>query len=196
VTAGPLQLGGSPLLPTRRFADEWPAYCRERLQRLLAAYRARVTAVYQELAGERPDSFDLLEPTEILVVVTLVREWVFTRPAATDTITLVERWEDPHFATWDMVTRADHEQRARRLAAVPDDYELLDAPELSWQAMRPIPNANAANPEFAGRALADQHARHALAAPALEKWQAAMIGRSIDEAALTTLRAGWTRSSS
>jgi len=185
MTGSQLHFGDSPLLPSATVAQAWPAYSRARWPRYLAAYRQRVSEVYTDLADQRPASFMLLQPLELLVVVTLVGEWVFVRPAAEDTITLTERWEHPDLANWDLTRRPDHEQLVRQAVALEADFHLFQVERYSIGS---TPSTAGLNPEYFAREQADRHAADALREPVLEKLVDALTGRTIDETALTSLR--------
>ncbi|MCZ4102559.1 restriction endonuclease [Streptomyces sp. H39-C1] len=184
------QFGENAMVPSRAFALGWPQYTQERWARFLAAYRERVGAVYEDLADQHPATFTLLRPLDLLIVVSMVGEWAFIRPARVDTVTLRERWEHPQLAQWDMVRRADHERIVRDIEGVSNDFDLYEVIEHGQRLfdLTAAPNVASANAEYFGRELADLHAADALRQPELQKALAALTGRSIDEAALRSLR--------
>ncbi len=185
----PLQFGENALVPSRAYAEGWPAFARQRWELILASYRERVGTLYEELAEQHPDCFDLLQPLEIRIVISRVKEWIFTKPADADHLVLEERWEDPLLSHRDMYKRADHERVVRDIAGVSDSYELFKTEELSMRFdLGGAPNVGIYNPKVFGREHADLNAGTAIAQP---KWQKAideLMGRSIDEEALARLR--------
>ena len=185
----PLHFGENPLVPSRLYAEGWPQFTQERWTRFLGAYRGRVNGLYTDLANQHPLCFPLLRPLEIYIVVSLAKEWVFTRPADTDTFVIKERWEDPRLAQRDMFTRADHERVVREVCDLSEDYDLYGAEDMSQRFdLDRTPRVEASNAEYFGREKADVDARAAINRPQLEKSIYALLGRAIDEKALARLR--------
>ncbi|MFI1585037.1 restriction endonuclease [Embleya sp. NPDC020630] len=179
----------SVFVPSRAYAEGWASYTRQQWSIHLTAYRQRVEDLYEELVDAHAASFVLLGPVEILVVVSLVREWVFVRPAPQDVVTLLERWEDPQLARWDMATRADHERRVRDIAAVDDGFTLLETYELGQRFdIDRAPDIGTSNAHHWGRETADRHAQSAMTMSGLKDAIAALTGRGIDRKALASLR--------
>ncbi|MET7501993.1 restriction endonuclease [Streptomyces microflavus] len=185
----PLQFGENPLVPSRAYATGWPTYARQRWERFLASYRERVADLYSDLAGQHPECFTLQGPLDVRVVVSLTREWVFIKPAATDCLTLDERWQDQQLAHRSMYSRADHERGVRDAADVDDSYELFEDQDLSQRLvdLHMPPSVEPANPDFFGREAADLDAATAIKAPELRDAIAAMMGRALDRHALAKL---------
>ncbi|WP_431985390.1 restriction endonuclease [Streptomyces qinglanensis] len=185
----PLRFGDNPQVPSRAYAEGWPAFTLERWTRLLSSYRQRVSDLYAELADEQPDCFHLLRPIQVRVVVSLVKEWVFIRAAKVDGIALEERWEDPHLAGRDMFSRADHERVVREVVGVEDDYKLFGHEEMDQRFdLDQAPHVELSNPEFFGREQADLDAHAAIDAPRWQRAFDALTGRTIDEEGLEKLR--------
>lgn len=156
----------------------------------MESYRDCVTETYAELAESQTSSFLLLSPVELLVVISLVREWVFVRPADADAILLEERWEDPALARWDMTRRADHEERVRQVVGIDGDFVLLQASDMNMLSdPNKPPVFHEGNSLFQARELTDRHASTALSIPKIKRITDALAGRSMDEAALAELRA-------
>ncbi|MET7364489.1 restriction endonuclease [Streptomyces sp. NPDC005566] len=185
----PLRFGESRLLPSRVYAEGWPDFTRERWTRTLAAYRDRVRDLYEDLAEQHSDCFSLLRPLEVYVVVSLAKEWVFTRPADADSIVMDQRWEDACLAQRSMLSRADHERVVREAVGLGVDYELYRADDYNMRFdLDRTPHVASSNPEYSGREEADSDARVAIGQPQWERAINALMGREINEAALAGLR--------
>ncbi|MFJ1871091.1 restriction endonuclease [Streptomyces chartreusis] len=183
-----LRIGESQWVPSRAYVDSWPLYTRERWQTFLAGYRERA-AEYPELVREHPELFTLLGSVELQVVVCLVGEWVFSRPAVRDAITLTELWEDPQLSRWNVARRADQEALVRQVAAVSDDFKLLQTDDYSLKfSLEHALDPASANARYFGREEADHHAATAMRVPQVQKMIDALSGRTIDGVALANLR--------
>ncbi|MDL5202342.1 restriction endonuclease [Streptomyces sp. ALI-76-A] len=184
-----IHFGENPLVPSKAYADAWPAFTREHWKRVLSAYRSKVSALYSDLADQRPDCFELLGPLEIRVIVSLVKEWVFIKPGTEDRIVLDERWEDGQLAHRSMYRRADHERVVREVAGVDDSYKLHLTVEVDQKvAFHSIPDIHSANSEFVGAEQADLDAGSAIRLPGWEDAIAELMGRKIDRSALARLQ--------
>jgi hypothetical protein len=185
----PLHFGENPLVPSQAYAEGWSGFTQKRWTHFLDAYRRRVNELYMDLAKQQPHCFTLLRPLEIYIVVSLAKEWVFIRPAEADIFVMKERWEDPRLAHRDMFTRADHERVVREASDLSDDYELYKTEDMSQRFdLDRAPRVESSNAEYFGRELADEDARSAIHQPKLESAISALLGRAIDEKALSRLR--------
>ncbi|MEU3401327.1 restriction endonuclease [Streptomyces filamentosus] len=184
----PLRIGEDWWVPSQEYVDSWQPYTRSRWEAILASYRERA-AEYPDLTKAHPEEFALLGPVELRIVVCLVGEWTFIRPAAQDAITLDERWDAPQLSTRGLLNRADAESIVRRVTAVGDDFELLQAEDYTRKL--DVKNAlsfHDGNERYDAREKADQDARNAVKAPQWREAIDALTGRTIDHATLAKLR--------
>jgi hypothetical protein len=175
-------------VPTRRYADGWARAVSEIWLQYLASYRERVHDVYGELAIQHGTAFTLTEPVEVLAIASLAREWIFVRPAAQDSVTVVEKWQDPLLARSDMHTRVDHEQRVRKLLDISGDYRLVHSSPFINRFDVDTPPSVDGTEKVAGIEAADYDAASALDLPRLRQLERYLEGRQIDERALAKLR--------
>lgn len=125
---------GDPLTPTQQWADEWRREFAENFAGYIAAYRARVTEYWAELADEQPDAFRLLMPVDVVAVGTLAAVWIFARAAQTDSIRTVELWEHPEIDSHEFqAAPLGHAvERVRAIALGGDDrFVLVDRQRLT-----------------------------------------------------------------
>jgi hypothetical protein len=77
----PLHFGQEFWIINRNWAESWARFFPSYFERILSAYRERVTQYYSEEAQEYPDAYQAMGPVQVLAVASLVRIWIFVRPA-------------------------------------------------------------------------------------------------------------------
>jgi hypothetical protein len=126
----PLHFGQEFWIVNRKWAESWTRFFPTYFERILSAYRERVTQYYSEEAREYPNAYPAMGPVQVLAVASLVRIWIFVRHADKDSITLVERWEDPVLARRSLLNAPNHEETVRRVLEIGDEYTLFDQERL------------------------------------------------------------------
>jgi hypothetical protein len=101
---------------------------------VLRDYRERVGKYYCDQADDSPDAFPLMRPTRIVVVVSLLRAWVFAAPAEVDEVEIREMWEDSILANWDTPHAPNLEHQVREVAGLSRDPELIDTEDVQQLA--------------------------------------------------------------
>jgi len=101
----------------------------------LSDYRERVGEFYGDQFRDNPDAFPLMQPTRVIVVVSLLQAWVFAAPAEVDDVEVRELWEDPVLADWDTLHAPNLEEQVRAVAGLSGDLELLETEDVQQQAM-------------------------------------------------------------
>lgn len=114
----------------RNWADSWVRFFPSYFEKILTAYRERVTQYYSEEARYYPDAYPAAGPVHVLAIASLVRIWIFVRPADKDSITIVERWEDPTLARRSLLNAPNHEETVRRQLKISEEYVLFDQERL------------------------------------------------------------------
>lgn len=121
-------------LPTRQWVDAWLKGATAYWPLVLSDYRERVGKYYASHAVDSPDAFPLMRPTRVVVVVSLLRAWVFAGPAAADEVEIREMWEDPVLADWDTLHAPNLEDQVRAVAGLSRDLELIDTEDIQQTA--------------------------------------------------------------
>jgi hypothetical protein len=82
---------------------------------VLRDYRDRVHQYYADERDDAPDAFRLMRSVRIVVVVSLMRVWVFAQAGiGEDEVIVDERWEDPALSSLDIAHAPNHEAQARK----------------------------------------------------------------------------------
>jgi Restriction endonuclease len=118
---------GDEVVPTREFAEQWPNAVTEYFTKYRNAYRERLLTFWTRDLEQWPAAFVLASPVEAVIVGTLAFEWIFIRPAASDTVHVVEAWEHDDFADWRFL-KVPQEHRFQAVA-----NELLEG--LGWHPL-------------------------------------------------------------
>jgi hypothetical protein len=121
-------------LPSRQWVAAWLEGARAYWRLVLGDYRERVDNYYGNQAVDSPESFPLMRPTRIVVVVSLLRAWVFAAPAEVDEVEIREMWEDPILANWDTLHAPNLEPQVRAVAGLSRDLELIDTEDVQQLA--------------------------------------------------------------
>jgi hypothetical protein len=121
-------------LPSREWVTAWLEGARTFWPLVLSDYRERVTKYYANHARDSPNAFPLMRPTRIVVVVSLLRAWVFAAPAEADEVEIREMWEDPILADWDTLQAPNLEAQVREVAGLPAEPELIDTDDIQQLA--------------------------------------------------------------
>jgi len=129
-------------LPNREWMDAWLDGARAYWPLVLNDYRVRVAQYYKDEADDSPEYFPLLRPTRVIVVVSLLRAWIFAAEAEVDEIEIREFWEDPALANWDILQVPNVDRVVRRVAGLSNELELLDTEDVhqlaaTWQGELP-----------------------------------------------------------
>jgi hypothetical protein len=122
-------------LPSRQWVTAWLEGARAYWPLVLGDYRERVTEYYDGQARDSPDAFPLMRPTRIIVVVSLLRAWVFAAPAEVDEVEIREMWEDPILADWDTLHAPNLEAQVRAVAGLSSDLTLIDTEDVQQLAL-------------------------------------------------------------
>ena len=178
-------------LPNREWARAWVEGADAYWRLVLNDYRERVQLYFQGRYESEPASFPLMGPTHILLVVCFFHSWTFAAPAEADQVTVVELWEDDEFPETDLAHAPDLESRARRVAHVSDEYELIwDEQNQSFGRHNvsgtadPYLNRRITGLMMVGWTLADGDATNRDLRTAIDAFR----GRSLDRPALAPLR--------
>lgn len=126
--------GSAWWLPSRQWVAAWLEGVRAYWPLVLGDYRERVGKYYGPQALDSPDAFPLMRPTRIVVVVSLLRAWVFAAPAAADEVDVREMWEDPILANWDTLSAPDLEHQIRAVAGLSRGQKLIDTEDVQQLA--------------------------------------------------------------
>jgi hypothetical protein len=180
---------------SRSWAQAWVDGAKRYWPQVLEDYRGRVNTYYADQLLDDPAAFQLMSPTEIFIVVSLAKSWVFARTSDSDEVVVAERWEDEVLAQPGILHAPDHESRVRERVGLGDEYRLLNDDDMlhraSWHAPHrdrspsdPFVNMRMPGFNMEGWSLADRDADRAGIRDALE----AMMHRALDRAALRTLR--------
>lgn len=185
---------GNWWVPDLECAQVWERSARPYWQLVIGDYRDRVRTYYADQYEDEPDAFPIMRPIGIYVVVSLARSWVFATRSKSDTDEIVvdARWEDGILAASELLHEPNHEHQARAVAGLDDDYELLEATDMTQSTqMRhgggmlidPFDNMRAPGIHMVGWNLADFHARR----QKIEGELAAMRSRRLDRRQLRQL---------
>ena len=117
-------------LPSRQWVAAWLEGARAYWPLVLRDYRDRVGKYYDDQARDSPDAFPLMRPTRIVVVVSLLRAWVFAARAEVDEVEVREMWEDPILANWDTLHAPNLDSQVRAVAGLSSDLELIDSEDV------------------------------------------------------------------
>jgi hypothetical protein len=168
----------------RNWAESWVRFFPSYFEEFLTAYRERVTHYYSEDVRDYPDAYPAAGPVHVLAVASLVRIWVFVRPADKDSVTIMERWEDPALARRSLLNAPNHEETVRRVLDIGEEYTLFDAERLvDMIDPRPIQGSDIFQSRFwqeHARNLADSDHTTAI----LYRYTQGVRGRLTDRAAL------------
>lgn len=126
---------GASWVASREWAAAWVEGSRAYWPLVLADYRERVGKFYGDQLRDHPDAFPLMQPTRIIVVVSLLRAWVFAAPAEADAVEVRELWEDPILADWDTLHAPNLADQVCAVAGLSGDLELLETEDVQQQAM-------------------------------------------------------------
>lgn len=126
--------GSAWWLPSRQWVAAWLEGVRAYWPLVLGDYRERVGKYYGDQALDSPDAFPLMRPTRIVVVVSLLRAWVFAAPAEADGVDVREMWEDPTLANWDTLSAPDLEHQVRAVAGLSRGQKLIDTEDVQQLA--------------------------------------------------------------
>lgn len=121
-------------LPSRQWVTAWLEGARAYWPLMLGDYRTRVGMYYDDEARDSPNAFPLMRPTRIIVVVSLLRAWVFAGAAEVDEVEVHEMWEDPILANWDTLHAPDLERRVKAVAGLSGELELIDTEDVQQLA--------------------------------------------------------------
>jgi Restriction endonuclease len=186
---------GSPFRASRSWAQAWVDGAKRYWQLVLDDYRERTNIYYADKVAANPSAFSLIAPTEILVIVSLVKSWTFARPSDRDDVRLVERWEDDVLAQASILHAPDHEAQVRERLGITDEYRLLNETDMvqraSWDSplrggspRDPFENMRFPGHHMEGWDLADRDNYLADLRDALD----GMMHRRLDRGALKELR--------
>jgi hypothetical protein len=116
-----------PTPPTSRaWAESWARFFSNYFERILSAYRERVAQYYSEEVRDYPDAYPAAGPVHVLAIASIVGIWIFVRPADQDSVTIVERWEDPVLARRSLLNAPNYEETVRRALEIGEEYVLFD----------------------------------------------------------------------
>lgn len=121
-------------LPSRQAAAAWCEGAAAYWPLVLSDYRERVGKYYADRAADSSDAYPLMRPTRVVVVVSLLRAWVFAGPAEVDEVEVREMWEDPVLADWDTLQAPNLEDQVRAVAGLDRHLELIDTEDLQQLA--------------------------------------------------------------
>lgn len=121
-------------LPSRQSAAAWVEGATAYWPLVLSDYRERVGKYYGDQARDSPDAFPLMGPTRIVVVVSLLRAWVFAGSAEADEVEAREMWEDPVLADRDTLHAPNLEDQVRAVAGLSRDLELIHTENVQQSA--------------------------------------------------------------
>lgn len=115
-------------LPNREWMDTWLEGARSYWPLVLSDYREAVARFYADEARDSPSHFPLLKPTRVIVVVSLLKAWIFATEAdgGADEVDIRELWEDSTLANWDILQVPNEDRVVRRVAGLSGDLELLE----------------------------------------------------------------------
>lgn len=148
-----------PFTPSQAWVQAWKLAVATYWQNVLDDYRSRVSDHYALEANLQPRAFPLASSSEIRIVASLVRYWVFARPSDEDVIWVDERWEHDALASYDVYHHPDDESMVRGVVGLDAEWTLLDYNDIGslWLATmsegKPDGNPYKENRSRAGSAL-------------------------------------------